>query len=153
MLRSIPLILLAAAAVFAPCVATAEIVATCGASSGYGYYIPGPLNPERKATMEKDAVSRGSFQLIHSGNDWDIIFTDSTGGTLSSKGDGGEISGVVTSSGDVLVVIAYERTIETWIFWLSQAQPSASYSQAKFDAGIKKHSLMVAQCKRGSVLR
>lgn len=136
-------------AMLLPSIADAEIVATCGASKGHAYYIPGPLVPPSDAGWQTDGISKGSFQLIRSGDDWDIVFTDASGGTLSAKGDGGEVLGVVTEAGDILVQIFYRVTIETYVFWLSKSKPEVSYSQAKFAAGIRKHSLMVAPCRKG----
>lgn len=129
--------------------AVAEIVATCGASEGYGYYPPGAVVKEKDAGWTQDAISKGSFQLIRSGDSWDIIFTDASGGTLSAKGDGGEVLGLPTPAGDVVVHVVYERNVETYIFWLSLKEPLVTFSQAKFATTIPKHSLLKAACKLG----
>src|SRR5687768_9923772 len=78
---------------------SADVVATCGASEGWGYYVPGGSNPDQNPEWVKDAISKGSFQLIRSGDDFDIVFTDSTGGTVSTKGDGGTTAGEITPDG------------------------------------------------------
>lgn len=131
--------------------AAADVVATCGESKGHAYYLQGPIVPASKAGWTEDGVSGGSFQLIRSGDDWDIVFTDVSGGTVSSKGDGGTTAGEVTADGDIVVFISYPKGVfETWVFWLSNKNPTASYSQAKFSTGIRKHSLMVAPCRRGA---
>lgn len=130
--------------------AAGDVVATCGASKGHGYFIPKGLVPPSESGWSEEAISKGSFQLIRSGEDWDIIFTDSTGGTLSSRGDGGNISAIVTGDGDVTVQIVYERSVEIYVFWLSLKDPIVTFSQAKFAALVPKHSLMVAKCKKGA---
>jgi len=144
-----PRMLLVAALVMVGSVGRAEIVATCGASEGWAYYVPGGLAPAGKPEWVKDQISSGSFQLIRSGEDFDIVFTDATGRTLSAKGDGGSIVGFATKDGNVVVYILYEMLTENYVFWLSQKQPTLSYSQAKFATPIRKHSLLVAPCRRG----
>lgn len=131
-------------------VAHAEVVATCGASKGHAYYIPGQNVPVEEAGWTADGVSKGSFQLIRSGDDWDIVFTDASGGTLTSRTDGGKVSAIISKNGDVIVQIVYAVSIETYVFWLSLKKPVASYSQAKFAALIQKHGLMVAPCRLGA---
>ena len=131
--------------------ASADIVATCGESNGWGYYVPGGMSPTQEPEWVKDGISKGSFHLIRSGEDFDIVFTDSSGGTVSTKGDGGTIAGEVTQDGDVVVFVAYPKgAFETWVFWLSSKKPTVSFSQAKHSTGIRKHSLMVAPCRRGA---
>lgn len=130
---------------------SAEVVATCGASKGWAYYIQGPLVTESEAGWTADGISKGSFQLIRAGNDFDIVFTDSSGGTVSSKGDGGSVAGHVTQDGDVVVSVAYQTGVfETYVFWLSQKKPEVSFSQAKFATQVRKQSLMVAPCRHGA---
>lgn len=128
--------------------AHAEIVATCGASRGYGYYIPKGIVETKDSGWTEDAISGGSFQLIRSGVDWDVIFTDASGGTLSSRADGGQTSGSVTPGGDIVVQVVYPSTIETYVFWLSLEEPVVTWSQAKAGSFIPKHSLLVAPCAR-----
>jgi hypothetical protein len=127
-------------------VGRAEIVATCGASEGYGYFIPKRLVLPAESGWEGEKISKGSFQLIRSGDDWDIIFTDATGGTLSSRADGGSVSAVITEEGDTVVQVIYGGSVETYVFWFSLDVPVVTYSQAKFGMPVPKHSLMVAHC-------
>lgn len=125
---------------------SAEILALCGASDGYAYYLPKNLSKPDDAGWTDDAISTGSFQLIRAGEDFDIIYTDTTGHTLSAKGDGGSISGIVTEDGDVVVQVIYERVIEVYVFWLSLADPVATFSSAKFGTIFPKHAVMAAKC-------
>ena len=137
-----------AATLVMPC--TAEVVATCGASEGWSYYIPGPLVPEKESGWFKDGISKGSFQLIRSGDDFDIIFTDAFDRTISARADGADVVGFPNAKGDYIVSVMYGVTFETYIFWLSQKAPTVSYSQAKFGADLQKHSLLVAPCRKGN---
>lgn len=128
--------------------ANAEIVATCGASEGRSYYIPGGLVTAKDAGWADEKISKGSFQLLRSGDEYDIVFTDSTGGTLSSKGDGATTTGFYDQAGNLVVIVMYpESLIETWVFWLSvKTERVATYSQARHHAPIRKHSLLRATC-------
>ena len=85
---------------------------------------------------------------MRSGEEFDIFFTDASGGTLSTKGDGGVISGSFDNSGNLLLLVIYPgKVFETYIFWFGiQSERSVTYSQAKHGARISKHSLMKAEC-------
>ena len=128
--------------------ARAEIVAICGPAKGHSYYPPKPPIPEDKVGWVEDKVTNGNFQLIRSGSDWDIVFTDASGRTLSSRADGGQTVGLINDDGDVVVTVFYAGSFETWVFWLSSEKPSVSWSQARFASLIPKHSLMVSSCHR-----
>jgi hypothetical protein len=128
----------------------AEVIATCGASDGWAYYVPGGISPVKKAEWTKDGISKGSFQLIRSGEDFDVIFSDASGGTLSAKADGATVIGAATPGGDYIVHVLYAIAAETYVFWMSDKPPTVSFSQAKFAAHIPKHSLMVAACRAGA---
>lgn len=130
--------------------AHAEVVASCGALKGHAYFVPKGLMPQGESGWSEDGISSGSFQLIRAGEDWDIIYTDATGGTVSSRGDGARVSAFTTEDGDVVVQIIHGRSLETYVFWLSLAKPIATFSQAKFATLIPKHALMVSACRRGS---
>lgn len=137
------------ALILAPMLARAEIVATCGASAGHAYYPPSALVPKDKSGWLEDSISKGSFQLIRNGADYDIVFTDASGGTVSSKGDGGSIAAVTDKNGNLLVNVYYpEKVLETYIFWFAvKSEKAVTFSQAKFGATIPKHSLMKSICK------
>ena len=141
-------IFLAVALTVAAFTANAEIVATCGISEGRSYYIPGGLVTGKHAGWTDEKISKGSFQLIRSGDEYDIVFTDSTGRTLSSKGDGATTSGYRDDAGNLVVTVMYPGSlIETWVFWLSvKTERIATYSQARHNAPIRKHSLLKATC-------
>jgi hypothetical protein len=120
-----------------------EIVAVCGPSKGYAFYVSGPLVPEKEAGWTEDGISKGSFQIIRSGDDYDVIFTDASGGTLSAKGDGAKVVGFYSTEGDLVVTLFYALTIETYVVWFRTPSP---YSQAKHSAPIAKHAVFKMQC-------
>jgi len=91
---------------------------------------------------------QGSFQLVRSGEEFDIFSTDATGGTFSARGDGGSVSGSFDDSGNLLLFVVYPgKVLETYVFWFGvKTERSVTYSQAKHGARIAKHSLMKAAC-------
>jgi hypothetical protein len=119
------------------------------ASDGLAYFPPSRLVPREKSGWLDDRISKGSFQLVQSGDDYDIIFTDASGGTLSSKGDGGRVSATYDESGNLLVLILYAgKTFESYVFWFAvKSERTVTYSQAQYGAAIVlKRSLMAATC-------
>ena len=130
--------------------AGAETVATCGASKGYGYYLPKGGIPADEAGWTEDTISSGTFQLIKAGEEWDIIITNTRGGTFSARADGAHVVGHMTKDGDVVVHLLYERLTETYVFWLSLKEPVATFSQAKHSTPVPKHSVLLSKCRRGA---
>lgn len=127
--------------------AVADIVATCGASKGHGYFPPSVLVPKDEAGWQEEAISSGSFQLIRSGDEYDIVYTDATGRTLSSKADGAKVTAFTDAAGNLVVITVYEDLIETWVFWLSiKSERIVTFAQAKHSTLIPKHTLMKADC-------
>lgn len=128
--------------------AQADVLASCGASDGHGYYPHSAVVGQQDSGWRRAGISKGSFQLISSGDDYDIIFTDATGGTLSARADGGHVSATRDSRGNILVIVLYPgMTIETYVFWFGTKEHTVTYSQAKYGATIPKHSLMRAACE------
>jgi hypothetical protein len=129
--------------------ASADVLAVCGASEGHSYYLPGGLVSKEDSGWATDGIKAGSFQLIRSGTDYDIIFTDASGGTLSARADGGHVIATPDASGNLLVLIAYPgKTLESYVFWFAIAsEQTVTYSQAKYGTRLPKHSLLKASCK------
>lgn len=126
-----------------------EVLAVCGSSEGHAYYAAVPETPAKAAGWQADRITAGSFQLIRSGTDYDIIATDSTGGTFSAKADGGVITASRDAKGNLLVVVIYPgKVLETYIFWFgSKSERVVTYSQAKHASTFPKHSLMRSTCE------
>lgn len=129
-------------------IASADVLATCGASNGHAYYPPGTFVTATDAGWRVDKISKGSFQLVRSGEDFDIFATDATGGTFSAKADGAVINGNFDDSGNLVLLVLYPgKVVETFVFWFAvKTERSVTYSQAKHNARITKHSLMKAAC-------
>jgi hypothetical protein len=127
----------------------AEVLATCGASHGHAYYVRGPFVEAKDSGWTEDKISKGTLQLIRSGDDYDVIFTDSTGGTLSAKGDGASTAGSFDDRGNLLLIVMYPgKSVETYVFWFAvKTEKTLTFSQAKYGAPIAKHSLLQATCE------
>ena len=52
---------------------------------GYGYFYPSPLVKEDSTGFSEDGISKGSFSMIRLGEEYDIIFKDTSGTTSSIK--------------------------------------------------------------------
>mgnify|MGYP003987914261 CR=1 FL=1 len=87
--------------------ASAGSVAHCGGSFGYAYHIQGGLVTEKESGWGEDSISKGQLLLIKGGKDFDIIHTDATGGTRSSKGDGGKVITIGGDANSIMLVVIY----------------------------------------------
>lgn len=92
----------------------AQVVATCGASTGYSYFLPGPTVPPEEVGWAEDGISNGGIQLIRDGDSFDIVYTDAIGGR-SVQADGATVIGYPASSG-FLVLAVYPDLVETYQF-------------------------------------
>jgi len=109
-------------AILVPAFATAAqaaIITKCGASKGYAYYFGGQAVPPGKAGWREDGISDGEFELVQSGKELDIVFTDSRG-TQSKKVQGFQVFSVPQRKpGFMLVVAIHSRgVVEHYLFQL-----------------------------------
>jgi hypothetical protein len=94
-------------------------IATCGESSGYGYYPKAGLN-NNAGKWTDDAISGGKFTLTQtSEKEFDLLITDSSGRVFSAKQDGGVVALTGAANGAVSVVVSYPATTvtETYTFF------------------------------------
>jgi hypothetical protein len=105
--------------------AVAEVgreIATCGKSSGYGYYPKAGLaaaNNDAGKWIE-DAISGGKFTLTQtSEKEFDLLITDTSGRVFSATQDGGVVFLSGAANGAVSVVVSYPATTvtETYTFF------------------------------------
>lgn len=122
--------------------ASAQVLATCGASSGYSYYLPGPITTAEQAGWTEDGISAGGVQLMMDGDSFDIIYTDAIGGR-SARADGGTVVGYEAAAG-FLVLVAYPDVIETYQFNTEAKQ--LVWTQNKAHSITRKLAAFVADC-------
>ena len=105
----------AMAALLGPTAANATVVATCGASVGKSFY----LSSGSEGGWTDDRIAKGQtiFSVDEDG-EWDVIFRDSTGKTVSATTDGGA---VIKVKGDapfktLMLLVAYPArgVVETY---------------------------------------
>jgi hypothetical protein len=130
----------------------AEVITRCEAPEGYAYFAPGGAVPRDKAGWQQDRTSAGSYLLLKDSRGFDLIFTDATRRTISSRDDGGQVLRVTETPGTVVVVINYPQTLlETWTFKLNERGTGfVVFTQSRYgdDVLIQKYSVMRGVCSK-----
>ena len=130
-----------------------SVVTRCTSPSGHGWYPQQPLVDKSKAGWQADKITDGSYLLLRKDDgSFDIIFTDATKRTISSRDDGAQMVTLRDGGGKIVVLVNYpDMNIETWYFRLNDAgSGEVTVSQARYGdrAFVTKHSLMRAECAR-----
>jgi hypothetical protein len=123
--------------------ASAQVLFSCGASSGYSYYLPGGIIGLDDAQWIEDGISGGGIQLLQDGANFDLIYTDAFGGR-SAKADGGQVIGYPADAG-FLVIVAYPNVIETYQF--NTEVDKVAWTQNKLHPASRKMAAFVADCQ------
>jgi len=93
----------------------AEVVASCGASSGYGYYVDNGVIPSEKTGFSEDTIRNGVIQLVVSANkDLDIVHIDATGTKLSIAEDGAQLVPLFNGSNIHIIAVYPSGIVESW---------------------------------------
>ena len=125
-----------------------EVLAACGPSSGTGYYLMTPAITAKDAGWKKEKEEPGGFQLVRSGADFDIFFTDALG-TRSAKADGATVSLGSTNEqlGILNILVTYSGTgvLESYLFNL--AAKNVAYTVTKTRTPVPLARLLVASCQ------
>lgn len=122
-------------------------IASCQNPEGYAYFpFISPIAKD-KSGWTKDKTSSGKTTLVKIGNDYDILFTDTTSrGIVSSKADGATIVLLRKSSKDIAVLVAYQNVTQIYTFWQT-SDGKYQYSEVSSKGGtISKSSAMVGTC-------
>jgi len=133
--------------------AFAELVTKCGSSKGYSFYPQGGLVSNKDAGWTEDAISNGSFLVTKTKKgEYDVIFSDASGRTISSRDDGGEVILISKSKANLILLVAYpQMNVVTYYFRIDQrGVGDVSYSSARYGeaAMVNKHGLLVAACSK-----
>ena len=130
--------------------ANAEVVTRCGASAGYAYYPESALVPKDKAGWRRDTVAGGSLQLIRDGANFDVVYTDSSGGTRSARSDGFQVfpvPGTPPTRHLLLGVHPTSGVVEHWLFDIDAAgRGSVIWGTVRGGTKLPKSGLMEARC-------
>lgn len=122
-----------------------DLLATCGGSSGYSYYVEGGYVDASKAGFTTDTISKGSIQLLMSedGKLTDIVQIDASDSRLSALEEGASTFAMVNGT-NVTVIVAYEGVIENYTFRFETHE--VTWSKSSFGYALDKHSLFQAPC-------
>jgi hypothetical protein len=130
-----------------------SVVTRCMSPLGHGYYFAGGLVAAKDTGWQREAITNGQYLLLRDKEgSFDIVFTDATKRTLSTKEDGGSVLVANNVDGSIVLLVIYpQMSIETWVFNLdASGAGKVSVSQARYgDAAlVRKHSLMAADCRK-----
>jgi len=122
-------------------------IASCQNPEGYAYFPYISPVAKDKSGWTKDKTSAGKTSLVKVGNDYDILYTDSTPrGIISSKAEGATIVLLRKSAKDIAVLVAYQNVTQIYTFWQT-SDGKYQYSEVSSKGGgISKSSAMVGTC-------
>lgn len=142
---------LAFASLLASVTATsAETIATCGESNGYGFYPRAGLavsDPEAGKWVD-DGVSGGKISLVSlPDGKFDLMFADVTGGIYSTTAEGGRTF-VAFRDATTISVLAIHRmgAVETYTFIETADGPQVLWTSNKSLTPIPKVAAYQAAC-------
>jgi hypothetical protein len=128
-----------------------SFITRCTSMSGYSYYPQQPLVAKKDTGFVTDRISDGQWLLVKTGADEiDIIFTDATKKTRSSRDSGGKIVLLSKSDEGAVVLVYYvDELLEVFNFRIdSSGTGELLLSQTRSAGVIKKSSLYRASCTR-----
>ena len=127
--------------------ARAEILVTCGSADGFAYYSEGGIIDRDRAGWTEDGIAGAETSLLFDPSNpeepFDVLYTDSTGGTRTAKSDGGYVSAIRIDSAGILILTVYDGLIETYHFTNS----NLILTQSKHQAQILKDAIFVSECE------
>ena len=126
-------------------IAKADTIAQCGAMKGYAYYYPNPFIKEKDYGFGEDGISSGSFLIVLIDQKYDVIYTDATGVTSSSKADGAHVIPIGDNPEFLVLFIGYPGATGE-IYSFHKASKTLTMLQHKFTGLIPSSKLMVANC-------
>lgn len=142
--------LLALAMSLAPSFGHCATLATCGPQKGYAYYELGLGVKGGTDGWTEDGITSGRTTLTQAENgDFDIIFTDATEGTYSSRADGATVILGRKTPNDVAFIVAYPG-ISVEVYQFTKARDGRSVMmmlQSKGNVLMSKAGLYVASCR------
>lgn len=124
--------------------ASAEVVARCGASKGFAYYPEIGLVQAGQGGWKEDGITRGEILLLRDGTEFDVIHTDAAG-TRSSKADGARVIGISATDARIIVLVAYPEVVETYALWFSTRE--LLWTQIKAAGLVDKAATFRSECR------
>lgn len=133
-------------------VAAPKVLAICGASEGYSYFLPGGANLKTHGWV-KDGISNGQLVLVRDKSGFDIVFPGLDGQATSVRTQGGQV--VLYGSGEdmneFILGVSYKSglVVETYLFRFSDAKNGEVLFTKLHGGGmVPKGHLFNAKCRR-----
>lgn len=124
--------------------AQGQIIAQCGASTGFAYYFERGLVPAGEGGWTKDAISGGKILLLKHADAFDIVFED-VSGSRSARAEGANIVPLVFDAEGALILAAYPAVLETYSFSFETRE--VVWTQAKLSGAVDKTAAYHAVCE------
>ena len=128
-----------------PISAHSNVIASCGSSEGFGYYVDNGFIPANKVGFSEDTISNGVIQLLAKSDDkFDIIHIDATSQRLSIVEDGAQLFPLFNGTNLHIVAIYPAGVVENYTFRF--ASNEVTWTKSSFGALIDKTSVFRSQC-------
>lgn len=126
-------------------VANAKVIASCGASTGFGYYVDNGFIPSDKVGFTEDNISNGVIQLLSQGEDkFDVVHIDATGQPLSIVGDGAQLFPLWNGVNLHLIAVYPAGVVENYTFRFNSNE--VTWTKSSFGGLIDKTSVFRSPC-------
>jgi len=128
-----------------PSFAYSNVIASCGSSVGYGYYVDNGLIPSEKAGYSEDKISNGVIQLTSNDDQtMDVVHIDATGQKLSITADGAKLFPLTNGSNIHIIAVYPAGVVENYTFRI--ATNEVTWTKSSFGQLIDKTSVLRATC-------
>jgi hypothetical protein len=125
--------------------AISDVIASCGSSAGFGYYVNNGVIPADKVGFSEDTISNGVIQLLAKNEDkFDIIHIDATGQRLSIVEDGAQLFPLFNGTNLHIVAIYPAGVVENYTFRIGSNE--VTWTKSSFGVLIDKTSVFRSQC-------
>ncbi len=113
-------------------------IASCYDPKGYAFYPFISPVPKNKSGWTSDSINGGRVTVVKKGNEFDVLFTDTSKRVISSIQDGGTVVPLRVGTQDFALLIAYDNVAEIYTFW-------------KADDGSLQYSLIQSKGSRNPI--
>jgi hypothetical protein len=129
--------------------AVAQDIANCRSPKGKAFYFNMGIVPKSKAGWDDDGITGGVFTLTRQGDDFDILYLDTTKKLVSSKSSGAVIQPLRIGENNFTLMVYYPNdTIEIYTFAKDlSGLNSLHLMQSKGGSAlIHKSAILIAKC-------
>lgn len=125
--------------------AQAEVVISCGAAEGRGYFLEGGAVPGAQAGWHDDNISGGKIELTKQGAEYDIRFRDAQG-SHSSRQDGRATVVALSETSAVVVILVVYPAGATEVYQFRPSNREVVWAQVKYAGLVDKASVYHSPC-------